>query len=365
MCLWIWACVGRTFIPDIFLHHQHTNPTPATHKHTQTHTHTHKEPSETTTSVELVRQANVAWQSLKTPQKDHYKNTTATTPPHNHQNTTTKPPQKHHHKNTTTQHHHKTPPTPPPQNTTSKTPTVLLRTTKYCILLQFWAPGPHELTKGSLGDIPQFERPTRTKSREGCHGQPKNSRLPQFWTSDTSEVTKGLLGHLQNLRFTTVLSVLHERNHEKVAMVSRKIRVLPQFWASDTSKVTKGFLGPIQKFAFLPQFWAPNTSEVTNAERRATWKICVLPSFERPTSLEVTKGSRGEPRNLRFITVLSVQHVPKWRKGRSAGKKFAFYLSFEPPTRTKSREGCQIHRCDPCAPDRKRIYFNTFSDDFD
>ena len=45
MWLWIWACVGRTFIHRHTNVNtsvaQHTNPTPATHKHTQTHTHTH------------------------------------------------------------------------------------------------------------------------------------------------------------------------------------------------------------------------------------------------------------------------------------------------------------------------------------
>ena len=53
-----------------------------------------------------------------------------------------------------------------------------------------------------------FERPTRTKSREGCHGQPKTSH------------------------FTTVLSVRHARSDERVA-------------------------GPREKFAFYHSFERP------------------------------------------------------------------------------------------------------------
>ena len=173
--------------------------------------------------------------------------------------------------------------------TTSKTPTVLLRTTKYWILLQFWAPSPQEVTKGSLGNI-------------------------------------------KSLHFTTILNVQHARNHERVAMVSRRIRVLPQFWASDTSEVTKGLLGPIQnlhfttvldvrhvqsdemvarprkKFAFYHSFERP-TCPKWRKGRSATWKICVLPQFWASDTSEVTKGSLRYVKNLRFTTVLSVRHA--------------------------------------------------------
>ena len=148
---------------------------------------------------------------------------------------------------------------------------VLLRTTKYWILLQFWAPRPQEVTKGSLGDI-------------------------------------------KSLHFTTILNVQHARSHERVAMVSRRIRVLPQFWASDTSEVTKRFGSATSKICILPQFWASDTSEVT-------------------------KGSIGDVKNLRFTTVLSVQHVRSDERVDPRAQKFAFYHSFERPTRPKWRKG--------------------------
>ena len=165
------------------------------------------------------------------------------------------------------------------------------------------------------------------------------SILPQFWTSDTSEVTKGLLGPIQNLHFTSVLGVRHVRSDERVARRA-------------------------QKFAFYHSFERPTRPKWWKG-RSATWKICVLPQFWASDTSEVTKRSLGDVKDLRFTTILSVRHVRSDERVARLGKKFAFYLSFERPTRTKWREGCQIHRCDPCAPDRKRIYFNTFSDDFD
>ena len=134
--------------------------------------------------------------------------------------------------------------------------------------------------------------------------------LPQFWASDTSEVTKGLLGHIQNLHFTTVLDVRHVQSDERVARAGARIRILPQFWTSDTS--------------------------------------------------EVTKGSLGHVKNLRFTTVLSVRHARSDERVDRRREKFAFYHSFERPTRTKWREGCQIHRCDPCAQTEKEYILRLF-----
>ena len=201
-------------------------------------------------------------------------------------------------------------------------------------------------------------------------------------------MTKGSLGDIKSLHFTTILNVQHARSHERVAMVSRRICVLPQFWASDTSEVTKGLLGHIQnlhftsvlgvrhvqsdervarprkKFPFYHSFERP-TRPKWRKGRSASSEICILPQFWASDTSEVTKGSIRELRNLYFTTVLSVRHARSHERVDRRRQKIAFYLSFERPTRTKWREGCQIHRCNPCAPDRKRIYFNTFSDDFD
>ena len=121
----------------------------------------------------------------------------------------------------------------------------------------------------------------------------------------------------------------------------------------------------------------------------ATWKICVLPQFWTSDTSEVTKGSIGDVKNLRFTTVLSVRHVRSDERVDRRREKFAFYHSFERPTRPKWRRGrsatwkiCvlpQFWASDtrevtrgvsnpqvrPLRPDRKRIYFKTFSEDFD
>ena len=259
-----------------------------------------------------------------TPQKHRRNNTTTKTPTqqhhpptqppkHNH-NTATKTPPQHHHLKKHHLHHL--------QNTTSKTPTVLLRTTKYCILLQFWAPSPHEVTKGSLGDM-------------------------------------------KSLHFTTVLSVQHARSDERVATRRRKIGVLPQFLSVRHARNDERVATRSHKIGVLPQFWASDTSRSDERVAARREKFAFYHSFERPTRPKWRKGRAAKWEICVFTTVLSVRHVRSDERVARLGKKFAFYLSFERPTRTKWREGCQIHRCDPCAPDRKRIYFNTFSDDFD
>ena len=133
------------------------------------------------------------------------------------------------------------------------------------ILPQFWAFDTHEVTRGlppADAKFPfyhSFERPTRTKWREGCQGQPKN------------------------LRFTKVLSVRHVRSDERVARRA-------------------------QKFAYYHSFESP-TRPKWRRGRSATKKICVLPQFWASDKHEVTKGSIGDVKNLRFTTVLSVRHA--------------------------------------------------------
>ena len=146
-------------------------------------------------------------------------------------------------------------------------------------------------------------------------------------------MTKGSLGDIKSLHFTTILNVQHARSHERVAMVSRRIRVLPQFWASDTSEVTKGLLGHIQNLHFTTVL---SVRHVRSDERvaRAGARICILPQFWASDTSEVTKGSRGEVKNLRFTTVLSVRHarsderVDQWREGRSATSKICVLPQF-------------------------------------
>ena len=75
MWLWIWACVGRTFIPDIFLHQQHR-------KKKNKHHHS----------------------NTKTPPHHHHTNTTRQMPPQKH-NYTTQHHEQHTHQHTHTQEH--------------------------------------------------------------------------------------------------------------------------------------------------------------------------------------------------------------------------------------------------------------------
>ena len=177
-------------------------------------------------------------------------------------------------------------------------------------------------------------------------------------------MTKGSLGDIKSLHFTTILSVQHARNHERVAMVSRRIRVLPQFWASDTHETTRGLPWSAEEFAFYH-------------------------SFERPTRPKWRKGRSGRCKNSRFTTVLNVRHVRSDERVDPRAQKFAFYHSFERPTRPKWWKGrsatskiCVLPQfwasdthevarglSNPqvrsLRPRQKRIDFKTFSEDFD
>ena len=106
-----------------------------------------------------------------------------------------------------------------------------------------------------------FERPTRTKSREGCHSTTPYDKVLDFTTVlSTQTAGSGRKGRSATLKVCILpqfLNVQHARNHERVAMVSRRIRVLPQFWASDTSEVTKGLLGHIQNLHFTTVLSVP------------------------------------------------------------------------------------------------------------
>ena len=129
--------------------------------------------------------------------------------------------------------------------------------------------------------------------------------------------------------------------------------------------------------------WHDTTQAITS--HQMTWPSHDLTS----DTSEVTKGSLGELKNLRFTTILSVRQVRSDERVARPRKKFAFYHSFERPTRPKWRKGrsdmwkiCilpQFWASDthevtrglsnpqvrPLRPDRKRIDFKTFSEDFD
>ena len=78
--------------------------------------------------------------------------------------------------------------------------------------------------------------------------------------------------------------------------------ILPQFWTSDTSEVTKGLLGPIQNLHFTSVLGVRHVRSDERVARRAQ-KFAFYHSFERPTR-------------------------PKWWKGRSATWKICVLPQF-------------------------------------
>ena len=196
------------------------------------------------------------------------------------------------------------------------------------------------------------------------------------------------------LQYYSVLAFYHSFERpartkwRKVRSATWKVCVLRQFWAFDTHEVTRGLPWSAEEFAFYHSFERP-TRPKWRKGRSARSKICILPQFWASDTSEVTKGSPREVRNLRFTTVLSVWHVRSDERVARQAEKFAFYHSFERPTRPKWRKGrsatskiCVLPQfwasdthevtrglSNPqvrsLRPRQKRIYFNTFSDDFD
>ena len=227
----------------------------------------------------------------------------SSTTPHHHKNSTTRtPPQEHHHKNATArtppqEHHHK--------NTTTKTP-----------------PQEHH-----------HKNTTKTPPQEHHH---KNT------TTSLKRIS------------TTISGCFRPRHTQwrKGRSAMSKMSILPQFWASDTHAMTRGLPRAPAECPFYHSFELP-TRPKWRKGCSARSRICILPQFWASDTSEVTKGSLGHVKNLRFTTVLSVRHVRSDERVARPRKKFAFYHSFERPTRTKWREGCQIHRRDPCAQTEK------------
>ena len=161
--------------------------------------------------------------------------------------------------------------------------------------------------------LPQF---WTSDTHEVTKGSPREVTIffPQFWASDTHEVTKRLLGQLKNLHFTTVLSVRHARSDERVDRRSENLHfttVLSVGHAQSDQRVAR----PAQDFAFYHMLFNHNFERPTRTKwrkgRSAKWKICILPQIWASDTHEVTR-----------------------------------WLSNP--------------QCDPCAQDRKRIYFKRF-----
>ena len=169
---------------------------------------------------------------------------------------------------------------------------------------------------------------------------------------------------MKNVHFTTFLNARHARSDERVATSSRRICILPQVWASDMHEVTKRIVRRASKFAFYRIFGHPTRTKWGKG-RSASLKICscTVLSFRHSRSDERVARRASK---LQCTTVLSFRHARSDVRVAPICEKLAFYHSFERPTCTKWRESCQIHmQVRSLPPDRKRIYFKTFSEDFD
>ena len=102
--------------------------------------------------------------------------------------------------------------------------------------------------------------------------------------------------------------------------------------------MTRGLPPADAEFPFYHSFELP-TRPKWRKGCSATSKICILPQFWTSDTSKVTKGSLGHVKNLRFTTVLSVRHARSDERVARRREKFAFYHSFDRPTRTKWRKG--------------------------
>ena len=163
---------------------------------------------------------------------------------------------------------------------------------------------------------------------------------------------------MKNVHFTTFLNARHARSDERVATSSRRICILPQVWASDTHQVTQRIVRRASKFAFYHIPGHPTRTKWRKG-RSANLKICscTILSFRHARSDERVARRASK---LPCTTVLSFRHARSDVRVAPICEKFAFYHSFERPTRTNWRESCQIHRCDPCAPTEKEYILRLF-----
>ena len=101
--------------------------------------------------------------------------------------------------------------------------------------------------------------------------------------------------------------------------------------------MTKGSLGDIK--SILPQFWTSNTHEVTRGLQWSADEFAFYHSFERPTRPKWRKGCSATSRIciLPQFWASDTSEVTKGSLGQV--REFAFYHSFERPTRPKWRKG--------------------------
>ena len=103
------------------------------------------------------------------------------------------------------------------------------------------------------------------------------------------------------------------------------------------------------------EFWASDTHQVPRRSPRNLKNLhfTTVLSVRHAPNAEIVARQREK---LHFTTIVSVRHAPNAERVAPQREKIAFYHSFERPTSAKWREGCQIQRCDPCAPERKRRF---------
>ena len=294
---------------------------------------------------------------LKTPQKHHHKNTTRPPPQkHHHKNTTTNvwwqsfttsitsvelwamfentttkhhqktSPQKHHHKTPPQKHNHKNTSTPPQKhnhNTTTKTP-------------------PKKTPPKHHHKTPPQKHHHKTPPQKHNH---KNTTTPPHHHKNTTKTQphhhhhhhRHHHHHHHHHKNTSFQRPAHTKWRKDRSAMS-KMPILPQFWASDAHEMTRGLPPADAECPFYHSFEHP-TRPKWRKGCSARSRICILPQFWTSDTCKVTKGSLGDVKNLRFTTVLNVRHVRSDERVDPRAQKFAFYHSFERPTRPKWRKG--------------------------
>ena len=276
-----------------------------------------------------------------------FENTTKTPPQKHHKNATRTPPQKHNHKYLMTifydihhfsrtlgdvwKHHHKTPPEnitakTPPQNTTTKTPAHHHKN------ITTTPPQKHHQKKHHQNTTTKHHRKNTTTKHH--HKNTTTKTPPHHHKNTTKTQPQHHHHHHKNTSFQRPAHMKWRKDRSAMS----KMPILPQFWASDAREMTKGLPPADAECPFYHSFERP-TRPKWRKGCSARSRICILPQFWTSDTSEVTKGSPRTVKNLRFTTVLSVRHVRSDERVARRSEKFAFYHSFERPTRTKSGEG--------------------------
>ena len=235
------------------------------------------------------------------PHRQKHNHTTTKTQPRHHKNTAT-PPQKqktppHHHKNTTT----------PYKNTTTPTQTHNHKNTTP-------APQTHNHTD------------TKTPPQRQPHHHKNTTTPPQKHNHTTTKTQPQKHSQPHHRKNTTTPP--QKRNRKKTKTQPQKHNRTTTKTQSQKDKNTTAKTQPHHH---------KNKTTPPQKHNHKNTRIWTLPQFWASDTHEVRKRSLGDVRNVQVTTGLSVQHARSDEKVAHPAQGFAFYHSFERPTRAKWR----------------------------